>query len=406
MKNIKYVSTFFLLKKSISKEILANYLKSRKDLITKIVQENKCNLALILKDLPKEIKKGEFFKERENLAFYLSEFDLSTMLPEEYEFDTITLLDGRFLRHFTYYNKKAIKEHLRTFTNDETLINTLLRKVLFYQKMRDNLLQNLNDLPNEFQTYLEILMNSGVNVFENTFLKDMMDVAFFSENLKETYFKYRKNNLEQQKLEILCNLKKQSCESIATSITNPLNKTSVKLPYNLKGNQIILPTIVYDKNPYIFLIRRFDSGKHFYNDSYHEKVESYSTITEKNRSVFYGDSGIIGGYCKINSDDIMHISSYDSISKCSYENKYISAYLKYPEWLSMEELNRRAYENQSYNEIRMKGTYYPDFLVYYDEPNEITLEYSYEHNTPLVKILRKGYPNAVENFNDPYSHWK
>ena len=69
-------------------------------------------------------------------------------------------------------------------------------------------------------------------------------------------------------------------------------------------------------------------------------------------------------------------------------------------------INERTLKSQSYNELRIKGKYIPDFIISYDEPNEATLRYSNEHSTPMVKILRKSYPNAIEQCGDPYSDWQ
>ena len=105
----------------------------------------------------------------------------------------------------------------------------------------------------------------------------------------------------------------------------------------------------------------------------------------------------------------MQVNSFDAISQNSQGNKYIKPYIKYPEWVSMEELNERTLKSESYNELRIKGKHIPDFVISYDEPNEDTLRYSYEHSTPMIKILRKKYPNAIEKcvdpyYQDPYSH--
>ena len=200
------------------------------------------------------------------------------------------------------------------------------------------------------------------------------------------------------------NLINKSRQDIVSSLTNPLEKRSIPTPYILDGKEVTIPTIVYSSEPYNFLIRRVQTGRHFTNGNYREKVESYSTITEKNRSSYYGDSGVKCGYISINPNDIVHINSYDSVCTNSNKNKYISAYVKYPEWVSSWELNERTLQSKSYNEIKIKGTHTPDFSLSYDEPNEATIRFSYNNNKTLVKILRKSYPNAIENCDDPYSY--
>lgn len=72
----------------------------------------------------------------------------------------------------------------------------------------------------------------------------------------------------------------------------------------------------------------------------------------------------------------------------------------------MEELNRRTLCRGSYNEIRVKGIYIPEYNVSYDEPNERTLSCIHQLQRPLVLIKRKAYPNAIENCADIYEHLK
>lgn len=168
----------------------------------------------------------------------------------------------------------------------------------------------------------------------------------------------------------------------------------------------MIPTIIYDEEGFIFLVRSMRSGSHIINGNRKEKVEFFSTITEKNRSMYHGDTGIKCGYVKINPQDIMQINSYDAISKNSSGNKYARAYLKYPEWILMEELNERTRKKERYNEISIEGSYIPDYVISYDEPNRLIVNYSHKQNVPLVKILRKAYPNAIENNEDPYADWQ
>lgn len=85
---------------------------------------------------------------------------------------------------------------------------------------------------------------------------------------------------------------KNSTEDIASSITNPLTKKIVNLEYDLDGEKVLIPTIIYDEEGFIFLVRSMRSGSHIINGNRKEKVEFFSTITEKNRSMYHGDTGI------------------------------------------------------------------------------------------------------------------
>lgn len=122
--------------------------------------------------------------------------------------------------------------------------------------------------------------------------------------------------------------------------------------------------------------------------------------------MYYGNSGIKFGYTIVNPDDIIQVNSFDTISQKSHDNKYVKPFIKYPEWVSMDELSKRTLAHGSYDELRIMGEYIPYFVVSYDDANELTLRYSHEHSTPMVKILRKSYPNAIEICEDPYSHWQ
>lgn len=407
--NSKYLSTFYILKYHLENEVLKEYLNSRKDLITEIVKENSCDLNLILGNLPNNIRKNEFFKERENIAIYLDELNYFKIFHDDfngqYRLDEKILKDERFILKFIC-SYQFTEESLRLVTDNEKLIKELVAKIDLYNDMKNKILRNLNDYTDEFKEYLQILMNSNVNIYEIEFLKDMADCIFFNKRIKEVYFKYKDMNLNRMKWEILSNVIKKSRENIASSLTNPLDKNIVYIEYTLNGEKVLIPTIIYDNENYTFLARRMETGKHFYDGSYRDKIESYSTITEKNRSMLYGDFGLKVGYIKVNPEDIIHINSFDSICLNPIESKYTELKsLKFPEWISMEELNERTLKRGRYNELRIKGKHIPDFVISYDEPDEKILRYSYEHNVPLVKILRKSYPNAIEHCDDPYGDW-
>lgn len=403
----KYLSTFHILRAGVKKEVLQEYLISRRKLITEIIQENNCDLSLILGRLPDDIRKSEFFKGRENVAIHLDALDYHGLFRDDFEgkykLDEKILEDDRFIEKFIGYYSD-VEESLRLVTDDEMLIKKMLTKVKLYSDMKNKIARSLNDSESEFKTYLEILMNSSIDVYGIEFLKDMIDVVFFNKCVKEVFFKYKNMNLEKIKLEFLSNVIKSSRENIASSITNPLDKNIVYMEYILNGEKVLIPTIIYDSETYTFLVRRMRSGKHFYDGTYKGGIGYYSTITEKNRSMYYGETGVKFGYVRVIPEDIIQVNSFDAISRNSRSNKYIAPYIKYPEWVSMEELNKRTLKSRSYNELRIKEKYIPDFVISYDEPNEATLRYSNEHSTPMVKILRKGYPGAIEQCKDPYSN--
>ncbi len=87
-------------------------------------------------------------------------------------------------------------------------------------------------------------------------------------------------------------------------------------------------------------------------------------------------------------------------------DKYVKSLLKYPEWVTADKLNKDTLYNDSYSEIRIYGKYVPDFYVSFDEPDEKCVETLNRYGSTLVKILRKSYPNAIEETEDPYKYWK
>lgn len=413
--NTKYLSTFYLLRKSIhDQKTLQEYFTSRKELITQIVKQNKEENPswLIFGNLPQEILVNEFNKERELAILDCDLFEYQEIFREyfkgKYRLSEDILVSDRFIEKFIdyYSDLEELKRDLSLVTNREETIEYLTDKIKNYRNKKKELVESLNDSKEEFKTYLEVLMNSGVDVEKNEFLKDMIDIVFFNRRIPEVSLKYQGQNLEKIKLGILNELIRNSTEDIASSITNPLNKEMINVEYDLDGEKVFIPTIIYDEEEFIFLVRRMSSGSHIINGNIKEKVEFFSTITEKNRSMYHGDTGVKCGYVKINPQDIIQVNSYDAISKRSSGNKYVSPHLKYPEWISMKELNERTRRKGRYNEISAEGIYLPDYVISYDEPNRLTVNYSHKQNVPLVKILRKAYPNAIENNEDPYADWQ
>ena len=413
--NPKYLSTFYLLSKNIhDPKTLQEYFDSRKELITQIVKQNKEENPswLIFGNLPQEILVNEFNKERELAILDCSLFEYHEIFREyfkgKYRLSEDILVSDRFIEKFIdhYSDLEELKRDLSLVTNREEIIEYLTDKIKNYRNKKKELVESLNDSKEEFKTYLEVLMNSSVDVEKNEFLKDMIDIVFFNRRIKELSLKYQGQNLEKIKLDILNEVIKNSTEDIASSITNPLNKEIINVEYDLDGEKVFIPTIIYDEEEFIFLVRRMSSGSHIINGNIKEKVEFFSTITDKNRSMYHGDTGIKCGYVTINPQDIIQVNSYDAISKRSSGNKYVSPHLKYPEWISMKELNERTRRKGRYNEISAEGIYLPDYVISYDEPNRLTVNYSHNQNVPLVKILRKAYPNAIENNEDPYADWQ
>lgn len=235
----------------------------------------------------------------------------------------------------------------------------------------------------------------------------MIDAIIFNKRIEEVASKYERENIGNIKIHILNNIKKESRESITASLTNPLEEKASLCVYNIDGKEIEIPTIIYDGEPFTFLVDSTLDGKYKPKDTDKERIGHYRIITENNRSVLYGDTCIKRGYINMNPEDIIQVNSYDNLSDNLINNKYlVGRKLKYPEWISIDELNKRTLMKRSYNDILIKGIHDSDFTISYDEPNESTIRYAYESNSPLVKVLRRKYPNAIENCDDPYSYLK
>ena len=418
--NERYLSTFYILRSSLKKEDLKQYFTSRKDLITKIIKENKSNnIKFILGNLSKDELTCEFSKERENILLYCTSKDFHNIFIngpiDGYELSDDVLYSELFVEKFdTYYSNKElndeyfqdIEKDITFANNDETKAKKIISKLREYCDLKINIEDSLLGFNDNFESYLKVLIMSGLDVYNFDFTRDMIDALLLNKRIKEVSLKYYGQNLEEKKSNVLNDIIRKSRENIVSSITNPLNKKAIPIEYKLDGKIVVIPTIVYDGDPYTFFVRRMHSGKHINTLKHKVGVECYSTITEKNRSVYYGDTGVKFGYVGIKPEDIVHVNSIDAISRSEINNRYKRTSLKYPEWVSMEELNRRTLRNGSYNEIRVKGKYRPEYTLSYDEPNVLTLRYSYNNNTTLVKVLRKAYPKAIENCEDIYSDWK
>ena len=406
LKDSKYLPVYNKLIKNVNGEVIHAYLKhpDSKYLLTKAIQQYDYDISLILEKLRYSqyinSMEEEIFKERDICAIKLDYnrfIDIFYNKSGCYKLDEKILNDERFIEKFI--DHPNCLEDLKLVTENKTLIKKLMLKIKLYNNMKNKIIKNLNDSEDDFKIYLKILINSNVDIHEIEFLEDMINVIIYNKNIKEVFFKYKNINLEKIKLEILDNVIKKSRENIVSSISNPLNNDIVYNEYELNNRKIVLPTIIYKGKNYAFLVRSMDADELNFNN----QTKCYSTITEKNRSMYYGDSRIKFGYTKVNNEDIVQINSFDSISNNKKNSKYIMPYIKCPEWVTMKELNDRTLKNKHYNELRIKGKYLPDFVISYDEPDEETLKYSTMYNVPLVKILRKSYPNSIEQCEDPYS---
>ena len=174
----------------LKKEVLQEYFNNRKNLITKIVQENHSDLSLILGDLPITIGKNEFFKEKENVVLYFNYIDYDNLFHNDFEgkyrLDEKILNDNRFIEKFVG-SYSGVEKSLRLVTCNELLIQKMLTEVKLYSNMKNRIVNSLRNTEREFITYLEILMNSGIFVYEIEFLKDMIDVVFSIKESKK-YF--------------------------------------------------------------------------------------------------------------------------------------------------------------------------------------------------------------------------
>ena len=410
--HVDYLAVFRIIRKYIPDDKYQSYLESRRHLITKIIEENEnAETYLILDDRDQgEVLDGQFVG-RENIMINCN-IVLFTMtvgplwnIPKKK-----IILPDKILNHPRFINKFIdtgynIRKCLELVTDDEEYIDKTVKKIEYLRDLRNEMIKSFGDTKDEFKTYLQILDRSLLDD-KPEFVNDMIDVIFNCDRIEELYEKYNGVNLEKMKLNLLNNIIKKSRESIVSSLTNPLEKRIVYVSYELDGEIVKIPTIIYDGDDYNFLIRRVQNGDFYHNGNYIDMEQSYSIITEKNRSVYYGGSGIICGYITVNHDDIKHVNSFDAISQCQESDKYVGPLLKYPEWITSIDLNKETLYGGSYNELRILGKYIPDFLISYDNPNDKSIRYLHNYGGTLVKILRKSYPNAIENFEDPYKDWK
>lgn len=407
-----YLPLFRYIRNFMGEKKYHEYLESRRDLITEVIDNNDAadTYLIIENEYQSKLLKDQL-KGREKALINCDALNFEYSVGPVYDPPKDRfLLSDEILNHPKFIckfidNDSDVRSLLKLVTDDDVYIDRVVREVEKLKKYKKEIINNLGDTKEEFKSYLQILDRSLLKDIPE-FINDMIDVIFYNTRIEEVYEKYKNVNLEKMKLDLLNNIIKQSRESIVSALTNPFEKKIELLDYNLDGKIVKIPTIIYDGDNYNFLIRRVNSGNYYYSESFKDCESSYSIINEKNRSVFYGDSGVISGFITVSPEDITQINSFDAISQRQKSDKYIDSLMKYPEWIDILELNEKSLYNDSYNEIRVFGKYIPNFIVSYDEPNEKSVRYLSKHNSTLVKILRKSYPNAIEKFEDPYKDWK
>ena len=417
LKNAKYLKAFQLVSKDIDKNLLEQYYKERADLITKVVNTGDLKLIEnIFINLDSEELEMEVTKERIRFIYALSGEQLYEIfvrrLNNSYKLYESDLDLVKFLSIFKGQDYYLSYNYLDGILPEEDFRKRLILKVREHNNIMEEIFDRLGDTYEEFLIYLKIINRSSfkdslseskqafINDLKNTLLKkDYLSAIDFSK-------KYKYVDIKKFKLEILEEIKNKSRLSVISSLTDLSKCKSEIQVYKLRNKTYKIPTIVFAGEPYNFLIRRMHNGKRLNNNDYMESEKCYSTIYEENRSVFYGDTGIKFGYSNVAPEDITYMYPFDAISNNFTKQKYYQSGLKIPAWLSAEDLNKKAKNNKCYNEIRIYGKYFPDFVVSYDEPNEVTIDYAGNNNTLMVKILRKSYPNSIEFNDDPYKDAK
>lgn len=412
LENTRYLPIFKCLKDELRNfriDLLNEYLLSRKDKITKVIQENsEAELRFIIDGfLPKEILKREVFHERDNMFLSLDSVNTYRIIVKlfngKYEINEDILRNPLFIEKYIeeFGLIECYYDDIKNICHNKELAEHLIAELEVLDEMRNNIIERLDENIKSFGSLCDLLKHSEINPFEIEFLKDMHSVLLKGNRIREIYEKYRNTDIKLLKESILKDTISKSQTSIINSIDNPLSNL-VDTEYNLEGRKVIIPTKTYDGEKYVFLVKTVSWFGGLFDDS----IKSFSTITDKNRSMYYGDSRIKVGYVKVNPEDIIQVNQIDSISRNLYGEKYRDEGLKYSEWISLDKLNKYTLESRTYNEIRIKGEHIPDYVISFDEPDEKTIAFAYKYERPLVKILRKSYPNAIENNDDIYSDWQ
>lgn len=418
--NSKYLVAF---NKSMSYDdvISDEYYESRRDLITKVIQEGDIKLLnkifVYLDDyiIDKERMSKQIFPERERLIYSLDSYKFdrifATGLDGKYRINEDTLDVDQFVSVFSR-STYGIVNTLKAAFDNEDLIRDIISKVKNHDKLYSEIKNSLGDCADEYKNLLKLIelssFKSALDDADLALLDDMKKIMI-DEDYKETvrlYETYKGVNLEKEKLRILESIRDKSRKSILSSLTDIKSMNPTIQEYTVRGRVYRIPTVVFDGEPFNFLVRRLENCDHYLNGDYKEKIESYSTIYEENRSMFYGNSGIKLAYSNVKPGDIVYVYPFDAISNDFDDKKYWIKGLKTPRWLSSDDLNRITRNNQSYNEIRIEGRQDPDIVVSYDEPDEQSILSCDRLHATMAKILRKRYPNCIESHDDPYKHWQ
>ncbi len=401
---------------AIEEETVSKYYSSRRDLITKVINESQSGMiGKLFTNLRGDNLKREIFKERECIINHLNYEDFTTIFkygldgsykisPENVDVDSVMKIFGG--------DSYDLLKNLNCFLDDKNLIEEIYNKVLGHEKIISAVSERLNDTVEQYEIYLDIIESSSyfdsLTNEEKKFLMDMRTLIIERDYRSSLalWDEYQNAELEEIKLAILEKVKNQSRQNIISSLTD-LDKFDKKIQSYKFGEKVYnIPTIIFDGQPYNFIIRTLDSGRHYLDGSFRDKTACYSTIFQENRSAFYGNTKVKFGYSNIRPEDIEYVYPFDAISNNFHDHKYYPKGLKRPLWLSADELNRVAKRNRSYDELRIKGFYLPDFVVSYDEPNEKSVVAADTFDATMVKILRKSYPNSIEYTDDPYSNWQ
>lgn len=451
--------------------LVKEYFASRKDLITKVIKENKSeDINLIFVRLEDGEYAKEFTKDRENIALYNSWRDFLKLFKCEYDTNICSLIGGctlskeimlndRFAEKFVgrikydfseekipydyeynpdngtltsayansseiaannYYAGTSIQKKKDKFLSineelqidlaliceNKSILRELYHKIDSLTKMKENIMKSFNETEKDFKGYLKVLVNSSVDIYSIEFLRDMIDVILFNQRIKEVYDKYINQDLAKIKEDILNNVISNSKKDIISSLTNPFKDNEPVLEeYTLDDKKVVVPTVVYNGKPFNFLARMMDYSFKGFTDEYIGRETCCHIISDSNRSIAY-IAGIMYGYYNCKEDNIVQINSYDALSTSSNSNKYKRSSLVYPEWTTLDEIKMYANRNGSYIHLIGVNLFEPDFVLCYDEPDDYTIKTAYEGEKTLVKIIRKGYPNAIENNGDPYSTLK
>lgn len=407
------LTCFYKIRTSLDVDGLKEYFDSRREIITNFIKENSNGeLYKIFEGLSEEILEKEITKDRECLVYGL---DASTFkeifyykLDGSYKLDgddydverLISVLDNVY---FPYIDK--------VFTSDR-IKKEIKEGIESYKKIRETVLELLNDNSNDFRDYLIIIYSSSY--FERldskyiTFINDIKELVFGHDYRKalELFEKYCGCDLEQIKLNILEEIENKSKESILSSLTDLSTCEETFEEHVVGDNKYKIRVIYFDGEDYQFLVRTMRSAEHLFNGNYVDKIDYYSTIYNDNRSMYYGNTYIKFGYCSMPLEDIVYMVPDDAICNNFDECKYGFKGALLPKWLSNDDFNRKTRAHGGYNEIRIKGLHIPDFVLSYDEPNDETVKYAGEHDVPMVKVLRKSYPNAIEFCEDSKGYFK